>query len=372
MDFVPVNKPMLGEEETTEISKIIQSGALTHKEGKGKYVLKFEESFAKFIGTKHAIAVNSGTAALHSALLALNLDPKDEIIVPTFTFVATAEVVLHVGCKVVFSDINPRTFNIDLSTIQKKVTNRTKAIIAVHLYGHPVDLNPILEFAKDKEIAVIEDVAQAHGGTYYGKMVGSLGDFGCFSFYPSKNMTTGEGGMITTNSSELADKLRMIRNHGESEEYKTVVLGHNFRMPELSAAIGDIQLKKLKDFLTKRATNAEILNNALQDVETINIPIVEEWATHAWYLYTTTLKDPTKRNDLIAKLRKENIGTGVYYSTPLHLMPLFQKLYGFKGGEFLNSEKASKSVLSLPVYPGINKEQMEFIANKTREVCLSL
>ncbi|MFX0137437.1 MAG: DegT/DnrJ/EryC1/StrS family aminotransferase [Candidatus Hodarchaeota archaeon] len=372
MDFIPVNKPLLGEEETSEIEKIIKSGALTHKEGKGKYVLKFEESFAKFIGTKHAIAVNTGTAALHSALLALDLKPKDEIIVPTFTFVATAEVVLHVGCKVVFSDINPRTFNIDLANIQKKVTDRTKAIIGVHLYGHPVDLNPILEFAKDKEICVIEDVAQAHGAKYYGKIAGSLGDFGCFSFYPSKNMTTGEGGMITTNNSELAEKIRMIRNHGESEEYKTVVLGHNFRMPELSAAIGNIQLKKLNGFLAKRTTNANILNDKLQDLEIIKIPVVEKWATHAWYLYTTILTDPTKRNELIMKLHNENIGTGVYYSTPLHLMPLFQKLYGFKGGEFPVSEKSSKSVLSLPVYPGIDKEQMEFIANKIREVCLSL
>ncbi|MFX1449857.1 MAG: DegT/DnrJ/EryC1/StrS family aminotransferase [Promethearchaeota archaeon] len=372
MDFIPVNKPLLGEEETSEIKKIIQSGALTHKEGKGTYVLKFEKSFAKFIGTKHAIAVNTGTAALHSTLLALDLKPNDEIIVPTFTFVATAEVVLHVGCKLVFTDINPRTFNIDLSTIQKKVTDNTKAIIAVHLYGHPVDLNPILDFAKDKGIFVIEDVAQAHGAKYYGKMAGSLGEFGCFSFYPSKNMTTGEGGMITTNNSELAEKLRMIRNHGESEEYKTVVLGHNFRMPELSAAIGDIQLRKLNDFLTKRANNANILNKTLQDVKTINIPIVEKWAVHAWYLYTTTLKNPEKRNELVEKLRKENIGTGIYYSTPLHLMPLFQNLYRFKGREFPISEEASKSVLSLPVYPGINKEQMESIANKIHEVCLTL
>lgn len=185
-------------------------------------------------------------------------------------------------------------------------------------------------------------------------------------------MTTGEGGMITTNNSELAEKLKMIRNHGESEEYKTVILGHNFRMPKISAAIGDIQLKKINDFLIKRAENARILNDSLQDNEKVNIPIVEEWATHAWYLYTITLKNATKRDLLAKNLEKEKIGTGIYYSTPLHLMPLFQKLYGFKGGEFPVSEKASKAVLSLPIHPGIEEEQMNFIANKAKELCLTI
>jgi len=372
MDYIPVNKPSLGEEEKREIERIIESGALTHKEGKGKYVLKFEKAFAEYIGTKHAIAVNSGTAALHSALMALDLTPKDEVIVPTFTFVATAEVVLHVGCKVVFSDVNPRTYNIDLLNIKKVLTDKTKAIITVHLYGHPVDMTPILELATEKDITVIEDVAQAHGAKYYNKMAGSLGDLGCFSFYPSKNMTTGEGGMITTNNSELAQILRMIRNHGESEEYKTVRLGHNFRMPEISAVIGYGQLKKLDNFIKKRRSNAELLNRALKNSDSIDSPLVEKWATHAWYLYTATVKKPEKRQDLILKLKKKNIGSGVYYSIPLHLMPLFQKLYNFKGGEYPISENASKSVISLPVHPSINENQMKYIAEQILEISASL
>ncbi|MHA1376994.1 MAG: DegT/DnrJ/EryC1/StrS family aminotransferase [Candidatus Helarchaeota archaeon] len=369
MEFVPVNKPLLGKEEQRKIEEIIESGTLTHKEGKGKCVLEFENAFSKYIGTKYAVAVNSGTAALHAALMALDLKPHDEVIVPTFTFVATAEVVLHVGCKVIFTDINSRTYNIDLLNIKKAVTKKTKAIIIVHLYGHPVDTDPILDFAANKDIKVIEDAAQAHGAKYYNKKVGSLGDFGCFSFYPSKNMTTGEGGMITTNNSELAEKIKMIRNHGESEEYKTVILGHNFRMPEIAAVIGYEQLKKLENFIKKRTRNAEILNDALNNLDNINPPIVENYAKHAWYLYTATLEDPAKRGEFMSKLRDENIGSGVYYFTPLHIMPLFQKLYGFKGGEFPISEKMSKSVISLPVHPGIEKEQMEYIAEKIKKIC---
>jgi perosamine synthetase len=243
--MIPVNIPLLGKEEKEAVMKVLDSGMLTQKAGRGPMVSEFEKKFANYVKVKDAIATNSGTAALHAALLALNLKPSDEVIVPSFTFVATASVVLHVGAKPVFVDIDPEIYAMDPHEVKKKITPNTKAIIPVHLFGHPADMDALKELTKARSIKVIEDACQAHGATYKGRQVGSIGDLACFSFYPSKNMTTGEGGMVTTNDDDIAEAIRTIINHGEKEAYQTVRLGHNFRMPEVSAAIGTVQIDKL-------------------------------------------------------------------------------------------------------------------------------
>ncbi|MEM2250399.1 MAG: DegT/DnrJ/EryC1/StrS aminotransferase family protein, partial [Candidatus Bathyarchaeia archaeon] len=240
--MIPINAPQIGEEEIEAVAKVLKSGILTHALGAGPMVKKFEEEFARFVEAKHAIAVNSGTAALHMALAAAGVKQGDEVVLPSFTFVATAETVVLAGARPVFVDINPETYNVSPEAVEKALTKKTKAVIAVDLYGSPADLKPIREIADKHGLKVIEDAAQAHGAVYKGKPVGSFADVACWSFYASKNMTTGEGGMVTTNDDEIAGTLRLIRSHGEKEKYKSVLLGHNYRMPEIEAAIGIVQL----------------------------------------------------------------------------------------------------------------------------------
>ncbi|MHA1315608.1 MAG: DegT/DnrJ/EryC1/StrS family aminotransferase [Candidatus Helarchaeota archaeon] len=361
--FIPINLPIIGSDEVKAVKAVLESNTLTEKRNMGPETLKFEEAFANYIGVKHAIAVNSGSAALHACLLALDLKKDQEVIVPTFSFVASASMVIHAGARVKFADVNPMTFNLDVDNVKKVISDKTRAIMPVHLYGHPVNMDPILELAEKKDIAVIEDACQAHGAEYKGKKVGSLGNAGCFSFYPSKNMTTGEGGMITTNDGELADVIRQIRNHGESENYLTTRLGHNFRMSEIIAAIGTVQLKRLDDFIKVRTQNADYLTKIINEIEKrpYNPPIVEAHVKHSWYLYTVKFEEVEKRDPFIVYMQKNNIGTGVYYSTPLHLMPLYRELYDLGPGSFPVSEYATRQVLSIPINPSISKSQMEFI-----------
>ncbi len=367
--FIPTNEPVFGGEEIKVAKEVLEGGMLTHKAGLGEWTKKFESLFAEYIGSKHAIAVNSGSAALHASLLALNLTGNDEIITTPFSFVASATMGLHAGAKVIFADITPETYNIDIEKVKLVWSKKTKVIIPVHLYGHPVDMDPLIEFAEEKDVKIIEDACQAHGAEYKERKVGSIGDIGCFSFYPSKNMTTiGEGGIITTSNDEIAERLHQIRNHGESKDYETVRLGHNFRMPEISSAIGTVQLKKLPDFIKTRTKNAEFFNKVLEENPLLKAPVVKEYCTqHAWYLYTITFKDPAKRDPFIVKMQSNNIGTGIYYSTPIHLMPLFKSEYGYKGGEYPQAEQACKEVLSIPINPTLKKDELELIKDKIIE-----
>ncbi|MEM4700777.1 MAG: DegT/DnrJ/EryC1/StrS family aminotransferase, partial [Candidatus Bathyarchaeia archaeon] len=229
--MIPINAPQISEEEVEAVIRVLKSGILTHALGAGPMVKQFEEEFARFVEAKHAIAVNSGTAALHMTLVGAGIKRGDEVILPSFTFVATAETVVMAGAKPVFVDIDPETYNISPEAIEKSLTKKTKAVIAVDLYGSPADLKPVREIADKHGLKVIEDAAQAHGAVYKGKPVGTYADVACWSFYASKNMTTGEGGMITTNDDEVAETLRFIRSHGEKEKYRSILLGHNYRMP---------------------------------------------------------------------------------------------------------------------------------------------
>jgi len=359
--LIPINLPKIGEEEVEAVVKVLRSGLLTQALGAGPMVTQFEKKFAEFAGVKHAIAVNTGTAALHSAVVAAGVKHGDEVILPSFTFVATAEAVVMAGGKPVFADIDPETYNISSTEIKKALTKKTKAIVPVDLYGLPADIKPIREIAAEHDLAVIEDAAQAHGATYAGKPVGVFANIACWSLYASKNMTTGEGGVITTGNDEMAEKMRLMRTHGEKAKYASLMLGCNYRMSEIQAAIGLVQLEKLLAFVAKRRENARRLTRMLAKTEKLQLPHEPKGRQHSWYLYTVRLKNATEneRNKIVEKLRRKDIGAEVYYVNPVHLMPYYRDSFGRR--KLPETEKAAKQVFSLPIHPGVTEKQVAYI-----------
>jgi len=365
--MIPVNLPSIGEEEIRAVTKVMKSRILTGRFGSGPMAKHFEDSFARFAKAKHAIAVNSGTAALHMSLWVANVKSGDEVILPSFTFIATAEAVALVGAKPVFVDIKPDTYNIDPAKIEPVISNRTKAIVPVDLYGLPAEMDRISEIAGKHKLTVVEDAAQAHGASYKGKLPGHFADTACWSFYASKNMTTGEGGMITTNNDEYAEELRLIRSHGEREEYSAALLGHNYRMPEIEAAIGIEQLRKLPSFFEKRKKNAATLTEMLEDVKQLVLPVEPKSCQSSWYLYTVRIRrgGAKDRDRIVEALRKKGVGATVYYHTPIHLMPYYRQSNAHNLPE---TEKAAQQVFSLPVHPGLKPGDINHIANTIKRV----
>ena len=364
--MIPINKPQIDDEERQEILKVLDEGILTSASNfGGKRVQDFERLLADFLHVKHAIAVNSGTAALHASILAAGIKESDEILIPSFTFVATANSVACTGAKPVFVDIEKDTYTMDPLDLENKITKKTRAIIPVHLYGHPAKMDEIKEIANKHSIIVIEDACQSLGSTYDGKQTGTLGQMGCFSMYASKVLTSGEGGAITTDSDEFAEKLRMIRNHGMVNGYDTRIVGFNMRLPEISAAIAKIQMKKIQSMLDKRASNArklgQLLSNKIKD-KNIVLPHENQRTKYNWYLYTVALND--SRDKVKKFLNDSGIGATIYYDPPVHQTPFYSKFYN---GELEITEWASKSVLSLPVYPSITEKDLDFMANKVEE-----
>ncbi len=359
--MIYINLPKIGEEEVQAVVKVLRSGMLTSGLGAGPEVLAFEKSFADFACAKHAVAVNTGTAALHSAVLAVGVKQGDEVILPSFTFVATAEAVVLAGAKPVFADIDPKTYNLSPSAVEKALTKKTKAILPVDLYGFSADMKPLREIASKHGLAVVEDAAQAHGTTYKGKPSGAFADAACWSFYASKNMTTGEGGVVTTNDNQIAETLRMVRTHGEKAKYASLMLGTNYRMSEMQAAIGNVQMQKLPNFIAKRRQNAQQLTKRLEKNSKLDLPYETKDRLHSWYLYTARLKDGTEeeRNSLVDSLKKKGIGAEVYYINPVHQMPFYRENFG--STKLPQTEKASKQVFSLPIHPGVTDEQVKFI-----------
>ncbi|UCF44748.1 MAG: DegT/DnrJ/EryC1/StrS family aminotransferase [Candidatus Bathyarchaeota archaeon] len=359
--MIPINLPKIGEEEVEAVIKVLRSGVLSQGLGAGPTVTQFEKKFAEFAGVKHAIAVNTGTAALHSAIIAAGVKQGDEVILPSFTFVATAEAVVIAGGKPVFTDINPETYNISPAEIKKNIAKKTKAIIPVDLYGLSAEIKPISEIATKHDLAVVEDAAQAHGATYNGKPAGVFADAACWSLYASKNMTTGEGGVITTDSDETAEALRLIRTHGEKAKYASLMLGYNYRMSEIQAAIGLVQLEKLPSFVAKRRENAKRLTRLLAKIERLQLPEETKDQQHSWYLYTVRLKNATEneRNKIVEELRRKSIGAEVYYIQPVHLMPYYHENFG--GRRLSETEKAAKQVFSLPIHQGVTGAQVDYI-----------
>jgi dTDP-4-amino-4,6-dideoxygalactose transaminase len=353
--------PKVGEEEAQAVLDVVRNGPLTNALGRGPKVLEFEENYAKFAGVKHAVAVNNGTVALNAALLAVGIKQGDEVIVPSFTFIATAEAVVFTGAKVVFADIDSETYTLSPEAVERAVTSRTRAIIPVDLYGYSADMKSLREIAEKYGLALIEDAAQAHGATYQGKPVGCFADAACWSLYASKNITTGEGGVITTDDDELDETLRLIRNHGEREKYTSVLMGNNYRMPEMEAAIGVVQLRKLSSFVAKRRQNAQQLSKMLQRSKRLKLPSETESNQHSWYLYTVRLIDGTEeeRNLILRELKRKEIGAEAYYVNPVNTMEFYRNNYG--DCKLPETEKAAKQVFSLPVHPNVTSEQINYI-----------
>ena len=325
----------------------------------GEELERFEEEFAQFCDVKFAIGVANGSDALILALRACGIGEGEEIITVPHTFIATTEAITYVGGKIVFVDIDPKTYTIDVSKIEEKINEKTKAIIPVHLYGQPADMDPIIKLAKEYNLKVIEDAAQAHGAEYKGKKVGSIGDVACFSFYPGKNLGAyGDAGMITTNSEEIAKKVKLLRNHGRiTKKYEHEIEGYSSRLDNLQAAILRVKLKYLNQWNGMRRKNARKYNELLNNIDGIITPYEADYAKHVYHLYVIRTEE---RDKLREELKSKGIATGIHYPIPLHLQPAYNYL-GHKKGDFPITEKASQEIISLPMFAELSDEQIEEI-----------
>lgn len=357
---VSIASPIIEDEEINAVVEVMKSGMIAQ----GPKVIEFEKEFADFVGAKYGIATNSGTSALHVALLAAGVGEGDEVITTPFTFAATGNSILYTGAKPVFVDIDPDTFTLDPSQVEAAITDKTKAIMPVQLYGQSADMDGILEIAKKHNLIVIEDAAQAHGAEYKNNNVGNLGDMACFSFYPTKNMTTSEGGMITTNNKEFAENAKVFRAHGSAKKYHHDVLGYNFRMTDIAAAIGLEQLKKIDSFNDKRIANANYLNDGLADVDGVETPIVKDGFKHVYHQYTIKIANG-KRDDFSEYLLENGIGNGIYYPIPLYNQVLYTKM-GYNQSLAVTDEVVTE-VLSLPIHPSLSQNDLDLIIKVVKE-----
>ncbi len=356
--FIPVAKPLVGDAEKRAVMDVLDSGQLAM----GSRTEAFEKAFAEYVGAKHAIGVNSGTAALIVALQAHGVGPGDEVITTPFSFIATATSIIACGATPVFVDIDPFDLNLDPNQVEDAITDQTKAVMPVHLYGHPARIDEIQELCEDNGLALVEDAAQAHGAEHAGRRVGTFGT-GCFSFYPTKNMTTGEGGIITTNDDEVARLCRIIRSHGQEVRYKHDYFGLNWRMQDMNAAIGLVQMDYIEDWNTARIANAEKLASLIRTVET---PRVRDGDRHVFHQFTVRV--PRDRDGVQKQLQDAGIGSAVHYPIPIHQQPIIRQM-GFGEGSFPVAEAAAGHVLSLPVHPSLGPEDVEYIAAALNRIC---
>lgn len=355
--MIPIAKPIISEKEKQFVKEVLDSGMLVQ----GPKVKEFEKKFAELCGTKYAIATNSGTAAIHSSLYSIGVKHGDEVITSPFTFVASANPIIMQRGKVIFADIKEDTFNIDPESIKNRLTAKTKAIIAVDLYGQVADYEKIKEVINGKDIKVIEDACQAVNASLDGEKAGSFGDCAAFSFYATKNMITGEGGILTTNNGEYAELAKRFRHHGQSEKtrYEYYDLGYNYRMMDLQAAIGLAQLDQLNEFTEKRIQNAKYLSESLNKLDFVKSPYIKPNIKHVFHQYTIKVNEVI-RDKLVEHLKSKGIVCGIYYPKPLHLHPFFLKM-GYKKGDFPIAEKVSKQVISLPIHPALTQEDLDKI-----------
>jgi dTDP-4-amino-4,6-dideoxygalactose transaminase len=360
--MIPAAKPIIGEEERAAVDRVLRSGMMAQ----GPEVKAFEEEFSKYVDGRHCIAVNSGTSALHLGFIAAGIKAGDEVIVPSFSFAATANSVALAGGIPVFADIDPRTFNMDPDHVESLITPRTKAIMPVHLYGHIAAMDRFEEICKKHNLLLIEDSAQAHLATMNGRPTGAWGTVASFSFYPTKNMTSGEGGMVTTDNADTARMLRLLRNQGQEVIYQNEVVGFNNRMTDIHAAIGRVQLRKLPGWTATRQKNAEYLTANLKGVVT---PFIAPGTTHAFHQYTIRIEgnDAAKRDLFMTQIRERGIGCGVYYPTPIHRLPSFKLTL-----DLPETEKVIKECVSLPVHPSLSKADLEKIVTVVNDVAAAL
>lgn len=334
----------------------------------GQEVAAFESELATYCHTKYAIGVASGTDALHLALLACEIKPGDEVITTPFTFIATTEMIYECGARPVFVDIDPGTYNIDPAKVEPKITEKTTAILPVHLYGQPVDMGPILELGRKYDLKVIEDCAQALGAEYKGRRVGSLGDVGCLSFFPSKILGAyGDGGAVVTSNQGVAEKIKLLRNHGGKQKYFHVINGYNSRLDSIQAAILRIKLKYLEDWIKQRCQKASLYCQLLGGIGEVELPDIAPNTRHVFNYYTIRLKNSRVSRDKFQEyLHSKGISTAIYYPLSLHLQEVYKSL-GYEIGDFPESEKAQEEVLSLPIYPELSEKQIREIAEAIKE-----
>jgi perosamine synthetase len=374
--FLPFHSPDIGEEEIRSVEDTLRSGWLTT----GPQVKQLESDFCCYTGALHSIAVNSGTAALHLGLEAIGIKEGDEVIVPTMTFTATAEVVLYFKAKPVLVDCQADTLNVDPERIEEKVTERTRAIMPVHIAGHPCDMDRILEIARKYGLKVVEDAAHALPAKYRGKMIGTVGDITCFSFYVTKTITTGEGGMVTTDNPEWAERIRMMSLHGISKDawkrytnegswyYEVLCPGYKYNLTDIAAALGIEQLKKCDGFRDARWQIARMYDSAFRDLPEILTPACHASVLHAWHLYVIQIdveRLSIDRQQFVELLKDKGIGTSVHF-IPLHLHPFYRDSFGYRPEDFPEASAAFQRIVSLPIYPKMTEKDVQRVTNAIR------
>lgn len=375
--YIPYGRQYVDDEDIEEVVKVLKSDFLTT----GPVITEFEKKVADYVGAKYAVAVSNGTAALHAACYAANIKEGDEVITTPITFAASSNCVLYCGAVPVFADIDPKTYNIDPEDIERKITDRTKAIIAVHFTGQPCEMERIHEIADRHGLIVIEDAAHALGAIYEGKKVGSLSEMTTFSFHPVKHITTGEGGMILTNQRELYERLKLFRAHGITREeqllrkndgpwyYEQLELGYNYRITDIQCALGISQMKKLPYFLKRRKEIAKKYQEAFADCKNIQLPYQKPGCENAWHLYIIRVKGG-KRKEVFEQLREAGIGVNVHY-IPVYKHPYYQK-HGYEGIRCPNAEQYYEEAISLPIYPALKEAEQQYVIEKIQKICKTL
>lgn len=368
-DRIRIAKPYNDEEIESSVISILRSGRLVQ----GVQVKKLEDEIANYVGSKHAIAVNSGTAAIHTALEAIKNGKasKCEVITTPLSYSATANAIIHAGCRPIFVDVNEETFNIDPSLIEDHINEHTIAIEPVDVYGLPAELDPILEVASSRGIAVVEDAAEAIGASYRGRKVGSISTITCFSTYATKNVHTGEGGFATTNVDKLAEYMRIFRNQGQVSRYNQTILGYNYRMLEMCAAIGLRQIALVDESNSKRREHALRLMTGLREIDGLGFQRVDNPSEHAWYMFAVKLdesKTKIGRDRLVMKLSERGIEADIAWPTPIHLQPYYRARFGFKPGDYPEAEKICKMVFQIPIQPFLSNQEVDRIASTVKEL----
>jgi perosamine synthetase len=366
MKFIPVANPYLTEEDAQAVYETVKSGWLSQ----GKKVAQFEEDFRSYIGVKHAIAVNNGTSAIHLILAALDIKEGDEVIIPSMTFISTANVVLYQRATPVLTECDPKTYNITAEEIERRITDKTKAVIAVDMNGMPVDYDAIQRVCDKHSVYFIADSAESLGATYKNRKIGSIAPAHMFSFFPNKNVTTAEGGMITTNDDVLAAKMRMLRNQGQDYRYNHVILGYNYRMTELQAALGIVQLKRLDWIIEEKNKLVRRYNERFANNLNIHIPHVPEYVTqHAWYMYAVSINEgPEKRDNIVRKLTDAGIGTRLSFP-PIHSQPLYTEKYGYHKSSLPITQDAWSKLIDIPIWVGLKEEEQNYVMDSLEILC---
>ncbi|MFX1417092.1 MAG: DegT/DnrJ/EryC1/StrS family aminotransferase [Promethearchaeota archaeon] len=369
--MIPIAKPIIGEEEIQAAKEVLQSGMLAE----GKVSREFEKRFADYVGAKHATVTTNGTTALSTALEAIEIQPGDEVITTSFTFIASANTIAMIGAVPVFVDVRPDTYNMDPTLIEKAISDKTRAIMPVHIFGNPCEMGPIMEIAEKHDLMVIEDACQAHGATVDGKMVGSIGHVATFSFYATKNLMTGEGGMITTDNQEIRDRCLMIKNHGRGPEggYTHYRIGYNYRMLDIVAALGVVQMERMPEVVKRRRENAKVYDEFFQGIEQATPQVVLSGMESAYHVYAPRILSETlMRDELVQSLRREGVGSRPVYAIPCHRQETYENISEWRWAKYIeypdysslslpNSEEIGDKHFEIPVQPGVGKDEMRYI-----------